>query len=121
MGQHASASGIHHHGYVEDAPLNTALAAHDRLSRLDVAEVLRTPDEVAQWLASTLRTAMGKSEEEVAFSDEWDQWVKFAQAGETITTGLRDGPTISAVAVPEDDCRCEAAPLVPVGGKKRSR
>ncbi|MDR7302883.1 hypothetical protein [Haloactinomyces albus] len=120
MGQHTS-DGIHHHGYVEDAPLNTALSAHDRLSRLDVAEVLHTPEEVAQWLATTLRAAMGKSEDDVAFSDEWDQWVKYAQAGETVTTGLRHGPTISVVAVPEDDCRCEATPLVPVGGKKRSR
>ncbi len=119
MGQHTS--GIHHHGYVEDAPLNSALPAHERLGRLDALEVLHTPEEVAQWLASTLRAAMGRSEDDVAFDDEWDQWVKFAHSGETITTGLRDGPTISVVAVPEDECRCEAAPLVPVGGKKRSR
>lgn len=119
MGQHTS--GIHHHGYVEDTPLNAALPAHERLGRLDALEVLHTPEEVAQWLASTLRAAMGKSEEEVTFDDEWDQWVKYAHSGETITTGLRHGPTISVVAVPEADCRCEAAPLVPVGGKKRSR
>ncbi len=119
MGQHAS--GVHHHGYVEDAPLNTAMPAHERPTRLDAAEVLQTPEEVAQWLASTLRAAMGKSEEEVGFTDEWAEWVKFAQAGETITTGLRDGPTISAVAVSEDECRCDTTPLVPVGGKKRSR
>ncbi|WP_017976395.1 hypothetical protein [Actinopolyspora halophila] len=119
MGQHTNS--IHHHGYVEDTPLNQAMPAHERLSRLDAVEILHSPDEVAQWLASTLRAAMGRSEEEVAFDDEWDQWVKYAHSGETITTGLLHGPTISVVAVPEAECRCASTPLVPVGGKKRSR
>src|SRR5437763_2522972 len=107
MPQHAQhASSLHHHGYVERVSMSRALSRPDRLRRMEPDEVMHTPEEVAEWLVSTLRVAMGKPESDEGFQDERDLWLDLAREGESITTGLNDGPTITAEAVWDADCQC---------------
>jgi len=115
MPQHAN--GLHHHGYVERSTLSNALTAAER-RMLEPDEVMHSPDEVAAWLAGTLRAAMGRSEEEVAFTDETEIWLAESDRGETIVTGLHEGPTITAEAVYDSNCECERQ-LKAVPTKKR--
>ncbi len=121
MPQHAQHATLHHHGYVERVTMSSAMSRSDRLRRMEPDEVMRTPEEVAEWLVSTLRAAMGKPEEDEGFQDERELWLDLARNGESITTGLGDGPTISAEAVWDTDCQCEAPPLVPVTTNKKRR
>ncbi|MBK0870623.1 MAG: hypothetical protein IJH84_15355 [Saccharopolyspora sp.] len=115
MPQHAN--GLHHHGYVERSTLSNALTAPER-RMLDPDEVMHSPEEVAAWLAGTLRAAMGLTEDEVAFTDENQIWLTESRRGETIVTGLNDGPTITAEAIYDSNCECERQ-LKPVPAKKR--
>lgn len=117
MAQHSN--GLHHHGYVERSTLSHALSAAER-RMLDPDEVMHSPDEVAAWLAGTLRAAMGLTEDEVGFTDETEIWLTESRRGETIVTGLNDGPTITAEAVYDSNCECERQ-LKPVPPSKKRR
>lgn len=114
------ASGLHHHGYVEYVPMSHALDVVDRRKHLDPVEVMHSPDEVATWLVSTLRHAMGTTEEEQSFTDENALWTDLARQGETIVTGLAEGPTITAEAAQDSNCDCERQ-LVAVPSTKKRR
>ncbi len=118
MPQHANT--LHHHGYVEDTNLANALSGADRRRILEPDEIMHSAQEVAAWLSGTVRAAMGRSEEEVTFADEWEIWSEEAGKGETIVTGLNGGPTITAEAVYDADCDCERQ-LVPVPAVKKRR
>lgn len=115
MPQHAN--GLHHHGYVERCTLSHAQTEAER-RMLEPDEVMHSPDEVAAWLAGTLRAAMGLTEDEVAFADETEIWLTESRRGETIVTGLNEGPTITAEAVYDSNCECDRQ-LKAVPTKKR--
>lgn len=114
------ASGLHHHGYVEYVPMSHASDMVDRRKNLDPVEVMHNPAEVATWLVATLRHAMGDTESDQGFEDEHALWTELARQGETIVTGLVDGPTITAEAVQDSGCDCERQ-LVPVPSTKKRR
>lgn len=105
----------HHHGYVDERPLSQALPVAD-LRQDDPLESMHSARDVAEWLAGALRGALGK--EGVVFSDEKQLWAQEASRGETIVTGLQNGPTIAAVAVSDSECDCGRR-LKPVHPKRR--
>jgi hypothetical protein len=119
MPQHA-ASGLHHHGYVEQVSMSDALGAVDRRRNLDPVEVMHSPEEVATWLVATVCHAMGKQDVDGKWEDERELWIELAREGETIVTGLNAGPTITAEAVYDPACDCERQ-LVPVPSTKKRR
>ncbi|MBA0128100.1 hypothetical protein H0B56_21350 [Haloechinothrix sp. YIM 98757] len=100
----------HYHAHIDDARMSQA-----EPQRANFHSALDGSAEVINWLATQLREAAGNPDMEL--SDESELWKQLVGSKEQIATGLRGGPTIIAVPIPEDRCPCERPELRTVRGK----
>jgi hypothetical protein len=118
---------MHWHGYVERVALAHAETREQRLGT-DPEEVMVNPDEVAAWLEGTIKAATSPApikgatvEDPRDFADSMRVWRSLASHGESVSTGVRDQLTVTAEAVTERECDCQAAGPAPVSRLNKGR
>ncbi|HWE89358.1 MAG TPA: hypothetical protein VG317_07830 [Pseudonocardiaceae bacterium] len=118
---------MHWHGYVERVALAHAKTRDQRLGT-EPDEVMVNPDEVAAWLEGTIKAATspapikGATVEDVRdFADSMQVWRSLASNGESVSTGVRGQITVTAEAVTERECDCQASGPAPVSRLSKGR